>query len=57
MSIEIAENHIRNAREHHSQQDINASLIKAIGELARQLKRVDDEVRRARRDMQMARRF
>ena len=33
MSMAIAENFIRNAREQHSQQDINASLIKALGEI------------------------
>jgi hypothetical protein len=57
MSLAIAENFIRNAREQHSQQDINASLIKALGELAREIKRLDDDVRRARRDAQMSRRF
>jgi hypothetical protein len=57
MSMAIAENFIRNAREQHSQQDINASLIKALGEMAREIKRLDDDVRRARRDAQMSRRF
>ena len=57
MSITIAENHIRDAREQHSQQDINASVLKAMSELTRQIKRLDDEVRRARRDAQMSRRF
>jgi len=57
MSLSIAENFIRNAREQHSQQDINASLIKALGEMTREVKRLDEEVRRARRDAQMARRF
>ena len=57
MSLSIAENLIRNAREQHSQQDINASVIKALGELTREVKRLEDEVRRARRDVQVARRF
>src|SRR3954453_16593758 len=57
MSLTIAENYIRSAREQHSQQDINASLLKAMNELMRQIKRLDDEVRRARRDAQMSRRF
>lgn len=57
MSHTIAENFIRNARAQHSQQDINASLLKALGELAREIKRLDEEVRRARRDAQMSRRF
>jgi hypothetical protein len=57
MSITIAENFIRNAREQHSQQDINSSVLKALAELTRELKRLDDEVRRVRRDVQMSRRF
>jgi cell division protein FtsB len=57
MSITVAENYIRHAREQHSQQDINASLLKAVSDLMRQIKRLDDEVRRARRDAQMSRRF
>ncbi|HZT25031.1 MAG TPA: hypothetical protein VFA57_04930 [Pseudolabrys sp.] len=57
MSLSIAENFIRNAREQHSQQDINSSLLKALAEMTRELKRLDDEVRRVRRDVQMARRF
>ena len=44
-------------RAQHSQQDINASVLKAMSELTRQIKRLDDEVRRARRDAQMSRRF
>ncbi len=57
MSLTIAENLIRTAREQHSQQDINASLVRALAELARELKRLDGEVRRARRDAQVSRRF
>ena len=57
MSLTIAENFIRSAREQHSQQDINASLLKALGEMAREIKRLDDEVRRARRDAQISRQF
>jgi nitrogen fixation/metabolism regulation signal transduction histidine kinase len=57
MSLTIAENFIRTAREQHSQQDINASLVKALGAMAREIKRLDEEVRRARRDVQMSRRF
>jgi ribosome-associated translation inhibitor RaiA len=51
------ENHICDARTQHSQQDINASLLKAMSEMTRQIKRLDDEVRRARRDAQISRRF
>src|SRR3954454_11417873 len=57
MSVTIAEKHIRDAGDQHSQQDSNASMLKAMSELTRQIKRLDDEVRRARRDAQMSRRF
>jgi hypothetical protein len=57
MSLTIAENFIRNAREQHSQQDINSSLLKALAEMMREIKRLDDDVRRMRRDVQMSRRF
>jgi nitrogen fixation/metabolism regulation signal transduction histidine kinase len=57
MSLTLAENFLRNAREQHAQKDINASLLKAFGELTQEVKRLDDELRRARRDIQMSRRF
>jgi len=57
MSLSIAETMLRNAREQHSQQDINTSLLRALVELAREVKRLDAEVRRARRDAQVSRRF
>jgi nitrogen fixation/metabolism regulation signal transduction histidine kinase len=57
MSLTLAENFLRNAREQHAQRDINASLLKAFGELTQEVKRLDDELRRARRDIQMSRRF
>jgi septal ring factor EnvC (AmiA/AmiB activator) len=57
MSLSIAENFLRNAREQHSQTDINSSLLKALAELTRDVKRLDEEMRRVRRDVQMARRF
>jgi hypothetical protein len=57
MSLSIVETFLRNAREQHSQQDINSSLLKAVGELTREIKRLDDEIRRVRRDVQMSRRF
>ena len=57
MSISTAENLVRIAREQISQRDINDSLLKAIAELTHEVKRLDDEVRRARRDVQVARRF
>ena len=57
MSISGAEIFLRNAREQVSQRDINESLLKAIGELTSEVKRLDDEIRRARRDIQFGRRF
>jgi septal ring factor EnvC (AmiA/AmiB activator) len=57
MSISLAETILRNAREQHAQQDINASLLKALSELTNELKRLDDEIRRVRRDVQVGRRF
>jgi adenylosuccinate lyase len=57
MSLTLAETFLRNAREQHAQKDINASLLKALSELAQEVKRLDDELRRARRDIQMSLRF
>ena len=57
MSISSAENFIRNASEQVAQRDINDSLMKAIAELARELKRLDNEVHRVRREVQVSRRF
>jgi len=57
MSMTNAENFIRIARDQVSQRDINESLLKAIIELMREVKRLDDELHRARRDIQVARRF
>ena len=57
MSLSIAENMLRNARDQQSQQDINSSLLRALVELTREVKRLDGEVRRARRDAQVSRRF
>lgn len=57
MSLSSAENLVRLAKEQISQRDINDSLLKAIAELTREVKRLDDEVHRARRDIQVGRRF
>jgi adenylosuccinate lyase len=57
MSISTAETFIRHATEQVSQRDINASLLKAIAELTREIKRLDSEVHRVRREVQMSRRF
>jgi phage host-nuclease inhibitor protein Gam len=57
MSISSAETFLRNAKEQVSQRDINDSLLKAIGELTREIKRLDNEIHRVRREVQVARRF
>lgn len=48
---------LREAKQQVSQRDINDSLIRAISELIREVKRVDDAVQRARRDIRVSRRF
>jgi hypothetical protein len=57
MSIAAAENFLRNARDQISQKDINDSYLKAMTELTREVKRLEDEIRRCRRDVQVSRRF
>lgn len=51
------ERFVREAKQQVSQRDINESLIRAINELVREVKRIDDTVQRARRDIQVSRRF
>lgn len=57
MSISNAETFIRNATEQVAQRDINDSLLKAIAELTRELKRLDNDIHRVRREVQVSRRF
>ncbi|MDO9411782.1 MAG: hypothetical protein Q7T81_04305 [Pseudolabrys sp.] len=57
MSIAAAENFLRNSREQVSQKDINDSYLKAMTELTREVKRLEDEIRRVRRDVMVSRRF
>ena len=57
MSISSAENFLRNAAEQVAQRDINDSLLKAIAELTRELKRMDNDLHRMRREVQISRRF
>jgi gamma-glutamyl:cysteine ligase YbdK (ATP-grasp superfamily) len=57
MPISNAENQIRIARQQMSQRDINESLLKITAELITEVKRLEDEVRRVRRDVQVGRRF
>lgn len=51
------ETYLREARQQVSQRDINETLIRAIGELTREIKRLDEAVQRARRDIRVSRRF
>jgi len=48
MSISTAETFLRNAKRQHSQTDINESLIRAIGDLIRELKVIENEVHRVK---------
>lgn len=57
MSTSTIETYVRNARDQISQKDVNDSIIKALAELTREAKRLDDEIRRVRRDVQVSRRF
>ena len=57
MSISTVETFVRNAKEQVTQRDINDSILKAIAELIRENRRLDDEIRRVRREVQVMRRF
>ncbi len=57
MSISTVETFVRNAKEQVTQRDINDSILKAIAELIRENRRLDDEIRRVRREVQVSRRF
>lgn len=49
MSISHIDNLIRRAREQHSQLDINASLLKVVVALMREVKRLENDIHSARR--------
>ncbi len=55
MSLHGAESYVRLAKKQVSQVDINASLLKAIDELLREVKHLSEEVRKARRDLWFSR--
>jgi transposase len=57
MSLSLAETFLRNARDQHAQIDINASLLKALYELTNEIRRLENELHRIKRDVQVARRF
>jgi predicted phage-related endonuclease len=57
MSITTTETFIQLAKQQHSQIDINASLIRAIIELVREMKEMENQIQSLRRNIQMSRRF
>ncbi len=57
MSLSSTEVFLRNAKQQLSQSDVNQSLIRAIGELVRELKDMENEMHRLKRSVQMSRRF
>jgi hypothetical protein len=56
-SREGVERFVSEAKRQVSQRDINESIIRALDELTREIKRIDDAVQRVRRDIRVARRF
>jgi hypothetical protein len=57
MSIAAVENFLQNARAQISQRDINDSYLRALTEMTREIKRLEDEIRRVQRDVRVGRRF
>ncbi len=57
MSLASTETFLRNAKQQLSQTDINQSLIRAIGDLVREVKEMEAEMHRLKRSVQMSRRF
>ncbi len=57
MSLTTTENILRNAHDQVAQRDINDSVLKALSDLIREVKRLDGELRRVRRNVQVSRRF
>jgi hypothetical protein len=57
MSLASTETFLRNAKQQLSQTDINQSLIRAIGELLREIKDMENEMHRLKRSVQMSRRL
>ncbi|MBS0533369.1 MAG: hypothetical protein JSR72_04870 [Proteobacteria bacterium] len=57
MSLTAIENFLQNARGQISQRDINESYLRALTEMTREIKRLEDELRRVQRDVRVGRRF
>ena len=57
MSLTAIENFLQNARAQIGQRDINESMLRALTEMTREIKRLEDELRRVQRDVRVSRRF
>ncbi|WP_156380888.1 hypothetical protein [Pseudolabrys sp. Root1462] len=57
MSFTAIENFLQNARAQIGQRDINESMLRALTEMTREIKRLEDELRRVQRDVRVGRRF
>ncbi|MCW5694307.1 MAG: hypothetical protein KIT48_18270 [Pseudolabrys sp.] len=57
MSLTAIENFLQNARAQIGQRDINESMLRALAEMTREIKRLEDELRRVQRDVRVGRRF
>lgn len=57
MSLTAIENFLQNARAQIGQRDINESMLRALTEMSREIKRLEDELRRVQRDVRVSRRF
>ena len=51
MSLSSTESFLRNAKQQLSQTDINQSLIRAIAEILREVKNMENEMHRMRRSV------
>ena len=57
MSFNSTETFLRNAKHQLSQTDINQSLIRAVADLLREVKNMENELHRMKRSIQMSRRL
>jgi hypothetical protein len=51
MSLSSTESFLRNAKQQLSQSDINQSLIRAVADLLREMKDMENEIHRIRRSI------
>ena len=57
MSFTVSDTHLRTAKQQLSPSDINQSLIRAVTELLRQVKDMEHELHRVKRNVVMSQRF